>query len=124
MPVAWVGTANALMFNQPSLFLLGRYGSASTWLARPLSLVPVNVVSIPLVTANAVPDWSLRIPESCHPLPRSRSVVFANFGLSTTVDKFTTWARSPEQSPRLYFRKPGVIPPEPGCDTTPSPMQW
>src|SRR3989442_2979257 len=56
MPVAWVGTANALMFSQPSLFLFGRYASPRIWLARPLSLVPVNAVSTPLVTRNAVPD--------------------------------------------------------------------
>src|SRR5438093_8891708 len=61
IPVACVGTANALMFSHPSLFLLGRKASARTWLARPLSDVPVNAVSTPLETLNDVPDISLRI---------------------------------------------------------------
>src|SRR5262249_12789269 len=122
MPVVCVGFTNALGFSQPSLFLLGRYASASIWFARPLSVVPVNVVSIPLVTRNAVPDISLRIPESCQPLNKRRNVLLANLGLSTTVDRFTMCSRSPEQVERLYFRNPGVIPPEPGCDTTPSPI--
>src|SRR5215813_1816050 len=118
--------SNAARLSQPSLLLLGRYGSASTWLALPVaaepSVVPVNVVSIPLVTRNAVPDISLRIPESCQPLNKRRNVLLANLGLSTTVDRFTMCSRSPEQVERLYFRNPGVIPPEPGCDTTPSPI--
>src|SRR5215831_7747870 len=70
MPVVCVGVANALMFSQPSLFLLGRKASAMTWLARPLSLVPVYVVSIPLLTRNDVPDINLSIPEICQPLNR------------------------------------------------------
>src|SRR5262245_54850433 len=123
IPVACVGLSNALMFSHPSLLLLGRYALASIWLARPLSVVPVYVVSTPLVTRNAVPDISLRIPESCQPLNSRRNVLLANLGLSTTVDRFTMCSRSPEQLDRLYFRNPGVIPPEPGCDTTPSPMQ-
>src|SRR5262245_48862488 len=102
MPVACVGTANALMFSHPSLFLFGRNASARIWLARPLSVVPVNVVSTPLVTRNDVPDINFRMPDSCHPLKRCRTILFVNFGLSTTVDKFTMWARSPEQLDRLY----------------------
>src|SRR5215813_11097313 len=120
--------SNAARLSQPSLLLLGRYGSASTWLALPVaaepSVVPVNVVSTPLVTRKAVPDISLRIPESCQPLNKRRNVLFANLGLSTTVERFATCSRSPEQLERLYLLNPGVIPPEPGCDTTPSPMQW
>src|SRR5215831_10771145 len=89
----------------------------------PLSLVPVSAVSIPLVTRNDVPDISLRFPASCQPLPRRRNIPLANFGLSTTTDVVKTWVRSPEQFERLYFLIPGVIPFEPGCETTPSPMQ-
>jgi predicted AAA+ superfamily ATPase len=51
-------------------------------------------------------------------------VLLANLGLSITVETLTTCFRSPEQFERLYFLKPGVTPFEPGCDTTPSPMQW
>src|SRR5215510_9207161 len=90
MPVACVGATNAFRFSQPSLFLLGRNGSAMIWLARPLSLVPVYVVSIPLLTRNDVPDINLSIPEICQPLNRCRIVLLANLGLSTTVERFAT----------------------------------
>src|SRR5262245_16199386 len=107
------------MFSHPSLFLFGRYASAKIWLARPLSLVPVNVVSMPLLTLNADPVISLRIPETCHPPNKSRSVLLANRGLSTTVERLKECVRSLEQFERLYFLNPGVTPFEPGCDTTP-----
>src|SRR5207302_10742529 len=72
---------------------------------------------------------------SCHPLPKRRSIGLANRGLSTAVERLTRCRRSPPdtrvvppaavpQLPRLNLRRPGVIPPEPGCETTPSLMQW
>src|SRR5439155_7337356 len=102
--------------------------------ARWLSLVPVSVTSVPAFTVNELPDCNWRIPESCQPLPKSRSVELANLGLSTTAETLRTCRRSPPETlapvepvepqlPRRNLLRPGVIPVDPGWEITPSLMQ-